>query len=258
MLEDYTDNLEEYRNPSLYDLENTLEETELAFFARFAQMVKGPILDIACGTGRLTIPLAERGFSLTGVDLAPEMLTRAKQKTNSLGLDIRWVLADCTQMQLEQQFNFALMTGNAFQAFLDPKAQSAVLQSVHRHLRTNGLFAFEVRNPQPAHLLSRQNGVDETYTIDLANGQRFQVQEHCTYDPTTQIEHYIVTRTPLQQTETHSPATSQIRIRYTHLEQLNQLLCTQGFQIIEQYGDFTSAPYTKASPLIVTVCQKIT
>lgn len=55
------------------------------------------VLDIGCGTGRHSIELAQRGFNVTGVDLTPEMLNEARQKSAAAGVDVEWVEGDATQ-----------------------------------------------------------------------------------------------------------------------------------------------------------------
>ncbi|WP_307786780.1 class I SAM-dependent methyltransferase [Pseudogracilibacillus auburnensis] len=63
------DNFEEYDDPVLYDKENESYIPELPFLLKWASKKRGTIVDLACGTGRLTIPLAKNGYKLMGVDL---------------------------------------------------------------------------------------------------------------------------------------------------------------------------------------------
>ena len=72
------DNLEEYADPVDYDRQDT-SDTGVAFYAALAQETGGPVLEIACGTGRATIPIAQRGFAVTGLDVVPGMLERARR-----------------------------------------------------------------------------------------------------------------------------------------------------------------------------------
>lgn len=75
------DNFEEYHDPLLYDQENGQHESEIPFLLKWAAKQKGLIIDLACGTGRATIPLAEKGFELVGVDVHAK---RGKKKSSPL------------------------------------------------------------------------------------------------------------------------------------------------------------------------------
>src|SRR5215210_8649168 len=85
------DNLEEYADPVAYDRQDT-SDTGVAFYTALAQETGGPVLDIACGTGRVSIPMARLGLAVTGVDIVPGMLDQARRK--SAGLPVRWVEGD--------------------------------------------------------------------------------------------------------------------------------------------------------------------
>jgi SAM-dependent methyltransferase len=64
-----TTNLEEYLYPDLYDLENPDYEQEGSFYLSIAREVGGPVLELGCGTGRVSIPLAQNGLVVTGLDV---------------------------------------------------------------------------------------------------------------------------------------------------------------------------------------------
>ena len=71
--------LSEYDRPDLYDLENTADE-DLEFFLGLAAEYGGPVLDIACGTGRIGIPLASQGYEVVGIDLSGPMLAHGRAR----------------------------------------------------------------------------------------------------------------------------------------------------------------------------------
>lgn len=75
-------NFEEYDDPVLYDKENESYTPELSFLLKWALKKKGPIIDLACGTGRLTIPMAKSGYQLIGVDIHRGMLNEAIKKAS--------------------------------------------------------------------------------------------------------------------------------------------------------------------------------
>ena len=85
------DNLEAFADPVDYDRQDT-SDTGIAFYASLARETGGPVLEIACGTGRVAIPIARQGFAVTGLDVVPGMLERARSK--AAGLPIRWIEGD--------------------------------------------------------------------------------------------------------------------------------------------------------------------
>ena len=138
------DNLEEFSDAANYDLEDA-SDTGIAFYTALAQETGGPVLEIACGTGRVSVRIARLGFSVTGLDIVPGMIERARSK--SVGLPTRWIVDDALTFDLGEQFRLIFLTGNSFQAFLTNADQEALLQRVYAHLHDEGLFAFE--NAQP-------------------------------------------------------------------------------------------------------------
>jgi ubiquinone/menaquinone biosynthesis C-methylase UbiE len=77
-------------------------DTGIAFYAALAQETGGPVLEIACGTGRVSIPIARLGLAVTGLDIVPGMLARARSK--SAGLPMRWVEGDARSFDLGERF----------------------------------------------------------------------------------------------------------------------------------------------------------
>jgi len=100
-------NLAEYADPILYDSENADFKPMRLYFGVMARQCEGEVLEIGCGTGRFTIPLAKQGVAVTGLDVVPGMLARARQK--SAGLPVKWVEADARDFQLGQQFGLIFM-----------------------------------------------------------------------------------------------------------------------------------------------------
>ena len=89
----------------------TFHNTE--FFLDQARKYPGLVLELACGTGRITLPLAEE-VSIIGLDLSESMLDLARKKARDKGLDIEFIQGDMTDFELNRKFNLILMVGNAF------------------------------------------------------------------------------------------------------------------------------------------------
>ena len=108
-------NLEAFADPINYDQEDS-SDTGVAFYCALAHEAGGAALELACGTGRVSIPIAKLGFPVTGLDIVPGMIARAQSK--SAGLPTRWVVGDARTFDLGERFRLIFLTGNAFQAFL--------------------------------------------------------------------------------------------------------------------------------------------
>lgn len=255
------DNLEEFSDPANYDREDD-SDTGTAFYAGLAHETGGPVLEIACGTGRVSIPIARSGIEVTGLDIIPGMLEQARKK--STGLPTRWVEGDARMFNLGEQFRLIFLTGNAFQAFLTNADQKALLQRVRAHLQDEGLFAFETRNPLLSTFEDR-NGLfvrlethleEESWpSLIDANGHEVRITRTREYDHFTQILHWTTIRRWHEGNQERTKIT-RIALRYTFPQELAALLHYNGFEVLRLYGDWNLEPLMAESRSILIVCQK--
>lgn len=182
-------NFEEYDDPSLYDGENDSYTNDIPLLLKWASLTKGAIIDIACGTGRATIPLARQGYRVMGVDVHKGMLDKARRKSADLGLEINWIQQDCMDLNLETSADFIYTVGNSFQHFLTNKEQDMLLASVSRHLNPDGIFIFGTRFPGAEELFS--TATEEFWQTYEDEESKLQVDVFCisSYDPVSQIQH---------------------------------------------------------------------
>jgi SAM-dependent methyltransferase len=270
------DNLEEYADARTYDIEDP-SDIGTAFYAGLAQEAGGPVLEIACGTGRVSIPIARLGFAVTGLDIVPGMLEQARGK--SAGLPARWIAGDARAFDLGERFRLIFLTGNAFQAFLTRADQEALLERVRAHLHDDGLFAFETRNPRwptrktlaadAERLASEARGVGRPLFALLEtrdeeegwqaytdrSGRDVRVSKTQSYDHVAQILHWTTYRRWYEGAREHTKVT-RIAVRYTFPQELAALLHYNGFSIIRQYGDWNLEPLAATSTSIIVVCRK--
>lgn len=102
------------------------------------------ILDVACGTGTLTVLLAAKGYELTGVDRAAGMLHIAQEKARALDVHIDFHQGDMLNFQFNEQFDAILCTYDSINYALDEDELSSVFQCVSEHLAPDGLFIFDI------------------------------------------------------------------------------------------------------------------
>ena len=248
------DNLEEFADPPNYDIEEgERSAARIAFYCELAGRIGSPVLEIACGSGLVTLPIAAAGLEVTGLDLARPMLEDARTKAERQVLKVHWVEADARSFDLGRKFQFILLTGNSFQAFLRREDQQALLALVKRHLAPDGIFAFETRNPSGHDLATHsEEEFDQSYIS--VEGLQVAVSFTQKYDPLKQVMYWTSYRrwkngTRNQQKETH------IACRFTYPQELEALLHYNGFQIIEQYGDWEKAPLSTSGPSIISICK---
>jgi SAM-dependent methyltransferase len=247
----------EYTGAEEYDLENGLYDASVPFYLELARETGGPALDLACGTGFLTIPLAEQGLVVTGVDLAPEMLALARHKARQLS--IRWVQADCRALDLGERFRLVTLTGNAFQEFRSRADLEGLLGSVSRHLAPDGFFAFETRFPRLSDLLTPEalsgEWSPETVWRQFENeaGQTVTVSTRQRVDLVQQTVEYVILRRWLA-AGSEQVATERALLRFAFPQELEALLHYNGFTIRDAYGDWDRQPLSGSSPRIILVC----
>jgi ubiquinone/menaquinone biosynthesis C-methylase UbiE len=252
----FLNNMEKYNDPELYDLQYENYMSDFPLLLEWAKRQGGPIVDLACGTGRTAIPLAEQGFEIIGVDLNEGMLNRAKEKAKTKKLRIEWILQDCTKLSLHTTCPFMYMTGNSFQHFLTNESQDQLLKSAHRHLDENGIFIFGTRFPKLSELLYKEEST-QIY-IDARNRK---VTERTTeeYNPLTQILLCTSTREILNdQGEITSVERDSIALRYVFPKEMERLLQQNGFTILHVYGSWNKDPLGEASNEMIYVCKKVT
>ncbi|CAN7282235.1 class I SAM-dependent methyltransferase [Rhizobium sp. LjRoot98] len=136
-----------YEEPSLaelYDLDSGWS-LDRDFYLALAGKAPQRVLDLGCGTGLLCDAYAALGHVVTGVDPARAMLDIARQKPNGDRID--WVQAAAQHFRSPERFDLIIMTGHAFQVFLDDSDVLAVLATIRQHLAPGGMIAFESRNP---------------------------------------------------------------------------------------------------------------
>lgn len=246
------DSFEEFRDPETYDLECDAFDEDIPFLEQWAKSLGGPLLDLACGTGRMAIRLAAEGYQVTGLDIVPEMIGRARQKAALQGVSIEWVVADARRFQLGTQFRGIYMLMNAFQFLLTREDQEAMLARVREHLQADGFFLFETRNPSPRNLFQVRHPEPQAYA--LPDGGQLMVTEEQYYEPMTQIQHYTCPHTWLHPGGQRRQKSLRTALRYVLPQEMEALLFHNGFQILSCYGNWKQEPLRADSPAMIYVC----
>lgn len=132
-----------------YDWENaqTVARRDVRFWQRIASAQSGRVLELGCGTGRVSIPVAQSGADLTGIDRSAPMLHRAAQRLRRLrGASAHLVRGDIRALPFRRRPGFALVMApyGILQSLTRERDLRETLDSVHRVLRPRGLFAMDL------------------------------------------------------------------------------------------------------------------
>lgn len=102
------------------------------------------VLDLACGTGNTLIPFAEKGYRATGVDISPEMIGAAIEKTSGMGLKIEYHVGDITEFLIKNPVELATCFHDGLNYILEPERLKKVFKNTYRNIGPGGMFIFDL------------------------------------------------------------------------------------------------------------------
>ena len=202
------------------------------------------VLEIACGTGRMALRLAQNGFNVTGLDISQELLEIARKKSSDTPT-VHWVKGDMRKFDLSKKFGCFIIPGHSFQFMITPDDQVNCLEHIKRHLVANGLLVIHIGHQNIgwlAGLLDKKEPIYEKNPIitNPVTGQEFRYSFAWTYEPSTQ--NASVSR-KLEELDDHEKVVQIWEMEPMPLHcifrfEMEHLLSREGFCIEAVYGDF--------------------
>jgi len=240
-----------YEDAEFYDAEFAGRAHEIPFYVKRARETDGPVLELACGTGRLTLPIAAAGVPIVGVDLVPSMIERARRKASARGLTLGFHVADMRTLNLGRTFRLVFVATNALQHLHDAESLEAFFLSAREHVDPDGQLIVDVFNPS-VHKLSRSiDGRHSHNTFTLADGRPVEVDVGSEYLSDLQLLHFEL------KYHVHGRLirTKDVRMRCIFPEELLALCRAFGFEPVERFGDYDQSPFHAGSPQQIVVCR---
>jgi SAM-dependent methyltransferase len=243
-----------------YDLLYGSFEEDWSMWETLTQEVDGPILEIGCGTGRLLLPLAEAGHTLTGIDLSPLALDAAQAKIKAAGLTGKVSLqpADMRNFDLpHKNFALAFIPLNTFMHCHTLDEQLSTLQSIHRHLRPAGQLMIDLFYPEPA-LLAEADGrlYFENELVDELTGRTVQWYWRHEIDLAQQMRHLTYVLDELDEEGLVRRVQIPFSLRFVYRYEMELLLSTAGFHTEAIYGSYELEPFHSHSSKMIFVAKK--
>jgi len=188
------------------------------------------ILDVGCGTGRHSVELARRGYSLTGIDLSASLLEKARAKAKKLGLSINFLQHDARQLPFKEEFDAAIMIcEGAFPLMETDEMNFEILKNVSRALKSKAKLIFTTLNG----LFPLFNSVNEFHgTMDQERKEGTATYHSTHFDLMTFRDHNI---TKVEDDEGR-PKELQCNERYYVPSEISWLLKSVGFPSVEIFG----------------------
>lgn len=246
----------------LYDLDPTLNAMDdVRFYIERAGMYPGNVLELACGTGRITVPLAQAGNRVWGVDLSMEMLARLENKLKYLPTEIRSRInclhSDMCDFDIDEKFSLIFIPFRSFQVLTRAEQQKSCFERVRKHLAGNGRFIINVFKPYS--FLDESWITPETFRWEVNDPETGNKVKRTEYRKAIDVENqiiypeliYYVTDGDGTETRIIEP----LVMKYYYEEQMKGLLVSNGFIIEEEMGYYDGRPIKEGGELIF-VCAK--
>ena len=241
-----------YDDALQYDAFNDPESGDLKFYLAAARRARGPVLELACGTGRLTLPLAKAGMDIAGLDYAGPMVARARAKAAAAGLQVPFFRGDARRFALGRKFGLVFMAFNSVQHFGRRKDLEGLFACVRRHLAPGGKFVFDAFSPDPRYLVRDPDELlPVAYYDDPSGPGKVLVNERYSYDKAAQTSRLVWYYRRERDGRT---VKKRLNLRCFFPEELLALLHYNGFKVLKRYGGFKNEPFDGDSPRQVLVC----
>lgn len=240
-----------------YDAEHEHFAEDLDMYTNFAEACGGSILELACGSGRVLLPLAEEGYEITGVDNSGAMLDIARQRLQASGLAERCTLIqqDMCNLHLKQKFHMAFIALGSFAHIITRRDQQRTLANIRAHLNPGGLFILDISN------------ADARYMEELSGQMLHQGTWHTEEDeilthfvsPASADDRHLLELTHFYDRHSQGGPITRTTVT-THLYlfergEIELLLEQAGFTIKDVYGDHELGPYHLESPRLICVAE---
>ncbi len=229
------------------------ERSNVAFYVEAARQAGSPVLELACGTGRVLIPVAAAGLTVVGLDRSTAMLAIAQEKIAELPdatqQRIELVEGDMRSFSLDQRFKLITIPSRSFLHLMTPADQRQALGCIRDHLADDGRLVFNIFDPRLDKIVAHLGTLGSALQKDSEfrhpeTGRRVVVWVTLHYDPTQQIieEERIFEELDADGrvvAKTYAPLT----LRWVYRYEMQHLLELSGFAVEALYGSYERGPF---------------
>ncbi len=240
-----------YRDGKHYDC--LFGEPNMSFWLDIISAFGDPVLELGCGTGKVTIPIAEAGYSIMGIDLSEAMLQHARQKTQHHEFPISFKLGDMTSFEEDQKFKVIILPSNNLAHLMDYREAKNCFLRVSDHLDEDGVFVIDAFVPSIAILNKSSEEIETISEYDDPEGNgRIEITGTAIYESDTQIRRITTQRKSADGTLSKG----HLNMRMYFPQELEALLDSCGFSVVEKYGNYQKDDFSAQSNKQIIVAKK--
>ena len=242
----------------VYDSVYSYVRDDIPFYVEEALESGGPVLELGCGTGRVTIQISRAGIDVTGLDLSEEMLDVARRKSRRQSPTdgaLSLVHGDMRSFSTDGAFELVIIPFRGLLSLLTVEDQTKTLASIRRHLAPGGRLVFNVFVPDVNMLV--QEGDTPYHLRDVTDpdtGRRLVLWHQSSYDNHNQT---IDARLIVDELDVEGTMLRRFyrdfQLRYAHRWEIHHLLGTCGFEVLDLFGDFARSRFDESSTEMVWV-----
>jgi len=225
---------------------------DIDFYVKMAKKYGDPILELACGTGRVLLPIAKAGYNITGLDNSESMLKVLKKKLEREDEAVRRrvtiVKGDMRSFDLGKKFKLIIMPFSSIVHILTLEDALQTFKNIWKHLEEDGVYVMDTFIPN-LEIISKKERT--TFDIRETEDGKIILWESAKYDLTNQ---YIEVKryTEIQKKEGIKKATWKVKIRYWFKTEIELLLKQAKFSEINTYSSYDLTPYNyEKNPMII-------
>lgn len=244
----------------LYDLEHDNHHDDIALVRNIVAVVGDPVIEFGCGSGRLLLPIAQDGYSITGVDSSRTMLDRAHYAVTQANLskEVSLVYGHMeARLDLEpRSFGVGIFSLNGLMHLTSQEAQLTALTEACRLLDPRGQLVIDLFNPTPEYLTFLDSRTLLEGVLTSRDGGEVEKWAHRKLRPSQQlIETRIWYDSVSKDGQVHRRRSS-FALRYIHAAELALMVQQAGFAEWQLYGTYDLDPYDDASDRIIMLADR--
>lgn len=246
----------------LYDLDmRDIVKSDIPFYKEYAKKANGNILELACGTGRVSIELAKNNYKVDCLDLSEDMLVEFKKKLENLPekiqTNIKLIQGNMSNFNMNKKYNLIIVPFRSFQSLTEEKDINKSLNCIRGHLTAYGMFIINAFKPYKKLDESWISGEKLQWeTTDHKTGYKIKKYDiRKKIDVEKQIVYpdlkYVIEKKNGEIEVFEEP----LKLKYYYYDQLKDLLLNNKFEIIDEFGYYDKTSIDNGKELIF-VCQK--